>query len=1329
MSSETIINEIKSLIESIKERIENNNYDWNNIIIPPNSNDPSIDIDTDITIESINDKLTNYWNESVKKLLNKINGEIPIEDSEENISKNHDAAFSFTKEPYVSPDPNLKNEKYLDARTDEITEVLENSDNLDYTINKNKTDTASKLNDYITRLLMPQYARRVEVEDLNRNFWVIGQNLSFLNNLLLNEEYSPWKGMIQEIIDLWENVYAIWQAILYLSDKIDDIEDQLSDIAEQAAKTKIQLAYGWSWGKDKDHWLDGYQFDAVDKDQTILSNRILSYEKGEGTYDDPYVFSIAESVELRDSDVKYLGILPHIKKENLYKEDTVIGHICYLPYNKTITDERLNSMDDATLEDRFVNKYEEGEIIHVERTFGNRSIREILKAAQIRNFVLVSVNEEAAVPILDSLQSIINPYLSILQFYRDFIYNIYGNNLQAYIGNNEWILQQAAYIEYLQFEDINYNLSETDKIPQKIKQSIKRLYDKTEQENYLYMLLADASIITIQDLINKINDEYGIQSIIEHFYILYEHFSNKYNLFEVENDIEVVKELDNYIIPYFTDPHGTVYGLNTENIDENNIEKYCNYYRQQIQNMKGTIPDVSVVINPLYLFAGLPESYFCTDITNVTPSDCVIKTDRGDKYCKFLVDSDTHLQVLQTANRNVNWDLLSTLVFPDNFDNTDKKELYHKYLKPDEKVDSFASVIQDVLVQGGWWKEGVPALGGNSYMYPRNNDLCKGFWFDFINDPRNGKLPFLNTSIRSLTMNEYSYYGYIGGEIDMSCNQTVWPAHHYYNTDITIPFNNVDNVSYWDFLRLGKPYPSLIKLLEARENSIDYYSALNNQENYLGYASEADEIRGKNYCIDGFYGFDTFENYPETTTLIDKRYKMDAITKEEFILKTNAYREHENNKENHYFGSIYRNCVPYEISSTDLVNAHIIGGDVKEGYTRITNTNLVTHPAITIQYLNGVTHTQQIDIINSKDTTQGDWIVHRTPPPSPVPTYAEYKILSVGAFYPTDVNYLKKLKRTNSIEQADHFDEITYGLNSFGVHQGDVTQTISSTELAFIWYNEDRINYFKNSNNLNISDLHMSVEHGDFGDDNNNPQIMIYLEDFYSESEDQIKYLDNYLLEQLSIATIKNYYNKIESNIEEYVLTKFAISYWKGDSSSQWVNSFIEGAYKVTKRDGTLNIIKICDVFRADGYWDYNLNNKTEAVFSRPDNNSDAARWRNLRVYNPINTTSTGLLLWLDYNKTDTSTNPQLNVDGINNRIVAYADFNISGEKEMELSNSKYRLKGENNFIDDKTNEIIFPKQLENSSGTINAFPSLEDKPLAGNDSITRTFAKTSTNL
>lgn len=75
------------------------------------------------------------------------------------------------------------------------------------------------------RLLMPQYKRRVEVEDLNRNFWVIAQTISAMAAYLFDPK-GPYPklvgGILNEILQLWENVLFMWSDIAILTKKQPD---------------------------------------------------------------------------------------------------------------------------------------------------------------------------------------------------------------------------------------------------------------------------------------------------------------------------------------------------------------------------------------------------------------------------------------------------------------------------------------------------------------------------------------------------------------------------------------------------------------------------------------------------------------------------------------------------------------------------------------------------------------------------------------------------------------------------------------------------------------------------------------------------------------------------------------------------------------------------------------------------------------------------------------------------------------------------------------------------------------------------------------------------
>lgn len=82
------------------------------------------------------------------------------------------------------------------------------------------------------RLLMPKYLRKVEVEDLNRNFWVLGQTMSALCSFLFGPE-APFaklfENMASEITQLWENVLYLWLAYAMLTQKqeITDVHTEI----------------------------------------------------------------------------------------------------------------------------------------------------------------------------------------------------------------------------------------------------------------------------------------------------------------------------------------------------------------------------------------------------------------------------------------------------------------------------------------------------------------------------------------------------------------------------------------------------------------------------------------------------------------------------------------------------------------------------------------------------------------------------------------------------------------------------------------------------------------------------------------------------------------------------------------------------------------------------------------------------------------------------------------------------------------------------------------------------------------------------------------------
>ena len=192
------------------------------------------------------------WNESVKALIQKyrdyffdINEEAGITvsgtDKDGNtVSRNFyivrnilkaNAGNHFKKVGsnwWTLPFWNIDGDSYNTVRgTDQIEQVLTSSKNMDFTHTQEQADVESLTNDespvkkYI-RLLMPRYTRRVEVEDLNRNFWVIGQVLSIVCADLFDKDgliSQMFKSLASETLQLWENVLYLWAAVELLNEK------------------------------------------------------------------------------------------------------------------------------------------------------------------------------------------------------------------------------------------------------------------------------------------------------------------------------------------------------------------------------------------------------------------------------------------------------------------------------------------------------------------------------------------------------------------------------------------------------------------------------------------------------------------------------------------------------------------------------------------------------------------------------------------------------------------------------------------------------------------------------------------------------------------------------------------------------------------------------------------------------------------------------------------------------------------------------------------------------------------------------------------------------
>lgn len=125
--------------------------------------------------------------------------------------KNADAGFMFGN-PWVRPQYNVDGETYASVRGDDKNiYALNNDEKLQYTREQKEGYSQLEISKW-TRLLMPQYLRYVEVEDLNRNFWVISQVLTALCAYIFDDSspYNLYGKITSELAQLWENVLYLW---------------------------------------------------------------------------------------------------------------------------------------------------------------------------------------------------------------------------------------------------------------------------------------------------------------------------------------------------------------------------------------------------------------------------------------------------------------------------------------------------------------------------------------------------------------------------------------------------------------------------------------------------------------------------------------------------------------------------------------------------------------------------------------------------------------------------------------------------------------------------------------------------------------------------------------------------------------------------------------------------------------------------------------------------------------------------------------------------------------------------------------------------------------
>lgn len=1222
-------------------------YDNDNIDGAAASN---VQIDIDKTSKDI----VSYWNESVQALIDKHKNAII------GLSEGQDAGYSFIDSPYVNPNINKDNETYDSVRTDEIIDVLKNKENLDYTIRE--------LTSYATRLLMPQYERRVEIEDLNRNFWVIGQNLT-----LLNESNSLLESVISEIVDLWENTYRIWQCILYFAGALDGIETEISQLSAQAAKVRVQLAYGQIFGAVPNAYIEPAVIDRLYKkegDEFILNNGKLQ---------------LTETFLFKKGDEKYFGLIPLLEKEEILYHDRDMsinkGWVLTLPYNKGLLKSILDSLTEKELEDKFINN--PLGLIKIDRKFGNRSIKDILSEVKARNYCLVTTLLKNESSLIDNLTILKAPYLSFLQFFRDILlHEEFEDSLEEILTAAESSLEitgvRATYLPSLNFTTKrNWNL--TDAIPYNIIETIKYIQTtRPEIFNNTIFAAFDAEEVlakaTVEDFILYLksfeNKFYG--DLLSEFYNIYK---NLYLSFGGQ-----LTEEDEEIFPYFFEDK--LSWVITENIS--GLTKFKNLVTEY--NKVNSIDEVGTVVYcpTKYLFAS-NKGYFDDNnlINYITIND--------NKYKIFISEDD--LNSIPQHIFHFKWDLICNELLNATFGKnkfkvyTDNGYIPSMNANVDNPADRLKYQAIQVLPKCGYFEEEAIDAFSNSYLSPWKPGY--GILFDFVHEPTGNGVRILNGEIQSFTSNLHHdpdvfprTYG-----IDILGGARKW--HNTYNIDIQTRFSNVANQKYQDFVRYCKPYPSLSCLLHDRavNGESNHINALNNPEYYLSYSSPLKDIYVENegwtyqdyiQIIDGFIGFDTLISYPigvqnPSIPNIDYDVEVKPTLKGElgrkYELIINKQRRF-NDDEIFYFGPVYSSAKQYTLSSTDLVNSNYPNTD-NEGKTLWNNHNEINNPSILISYLSSDADSQQLSLSTSKDTTNNNW--KRTLNPTITLNSANAYTVRIGDFYPEDVTF-ENLTKIN--DGVSIYDKETYGINAYCCLESN------SIEAAAEEYTKG-----------------------------------IRFISYVNEENEEIK------MSELTPLRMEEIGKKvIAQNIGTEILppaiafTKMGVNFWKGVNGSQWSRGQVCHLFYI---DSNREIHTLAYLNRIDGYWD---GPQTEVgdCFSLDKNQS---KWRHLiisahELYEK-NTDGrkiiygSGRINWADKNIKGTAkevgNDPYCiqrglttEKNGVQERIVAYCNFYVDEDgsfktwnkdntfEQQSEFNEKYRpVKGTN-----PTDKLIYTKDL-----------------------------------
>lgn len=780
----------------------------------------------------------------------------------------------------------------------------------------------------LTNLIMPQYKRRVEVEDLNRNFWVISQNLTILNKFMIGLQDGIgeiFKDIFSEIIGLWDNIYSIWKSIFYLDDRINNFDRELNEIGVATSKVKVKIGYentfyheGWDHNQEIIKRLFYFDDDGnpTDKNGNKLDNKLM-------IKDENYYF--------KKGDAKFFGIYPLLYKDTITCEYTTSAsnetktehaHVVSFPLNSTIHPDRIQELKNSNNNTEYIGNESEiinnifmdgiganglpynqiyngerlGEMIRIERKFGNIKAEDVLEKVRSKNFVLLGYYLNGENDAIDSLSTVINPFITLLQYMLDVI----QKKEDSILYDTKNTTPDAVEMALLANKDFKFGTSTINDITQ-LPANVLNSYGFLKELKIIDSSDGGELFSTFDNLLNsyanadfEVNITIGNNVLIGYFWrvfykiykYIYEilHTGENFDTFVIEqidkNDIvsflpfqQYTSDNTDYNLAYENNPYDTSvvkmyqydlekFILSNEDLQDNGNSAFCPAY-VLFKNMREYF-DTENHSRYFYYTQQYPggttatNSYkivFSNDLLkrlgiiplNDTINDESIAEDNTTLSENDMTDVQKFDKVFENFKK-IRWDLLSADIIPDHFledsipeERTKNSATYDcsAYINTDSNLrqDEIRKALLEKMDKSAFFNEGEKGYFGTSHLYPWKN--CFGLWFEFVGEPTNTGRPIIDAEIQTYTHNMCQGSRIIAYPDSIMNTGITLSQYNTYNLDVTVPLMNVRGYSFNNILRFGKPYPNIVSMLYKKLDAkyqgsliYDHIKELNNADNY-----------------------------------------------------------------------------------------------------------------------------------------------------------------------------------------------------------------------------------------------------------------------------------------------------------------------------------------------------------------------------------------------------------------------------------------------------------------------------------------------------------------